>query len=261
MEHPMTIQDDGISLSAVLETPEGGESRRLAVLLHGFGSAGDRVHTVQAAAAMREAGFATLRFDLYGHGKSGGDFRRHTLYRWISNTLAVTRYARELGYTEIVLSGHSQGGLVAALAAGMEPDRVCGLVLRAPAFMIPRGAREGLLLGFPFDPDRIPDEIPLPQGVTLDGDYIRVAQTLYPEETAARFRGPVLSLHGEEDDVVPPADSRAMAWRYADCELDLIPGETHHFDKRPEEMRSLIRAFMTKLTDTDADGRKGREEP
>ena len=33
MEHPMTIQDDGISLSAVLETPEGGESRRLAVLL------------------------------------------------------------------------------------------------------------------------------------------------------------------------------------------------------------------------------------
>ena len=54
MEHPMTIQDDGISLSAVLETPEGGESRRLAVLLHGFGSAGDRVHTVQAAAALNE---------------------------------------------------------------------------------------------------------------------------------------------------------------------------------------------------------------
>lgn len=240
----MIIHDDGIRLSAVLEVPEGSSPCPLVILLHGFTSAKDRPHNVLAASAMREAGFATLRLDLYGHGESGGEFRRHTLYKWISNTLAAIDAARELGYTDIFLSGHSQGGLTAALAAGMEPDRIRGLVLRAPAFMIPRGAREGLLLGNRFDPDRIPDSVPIIKGLELDGNYLRVAQTIYAENTAVRFKGPVLILHGDRDDVVPLADSREMAERYASCELSVMEGETHHFNMYPEQMREIIRSWM-----------------
>lgn len=106
----MYIDDDGILLSAVLEKaekPEGAERRPLVILLHGFTSSKDRPHNLLAAAAMREAGCDTLRFDLYGHGESGGEFRKHTLYRWISNTMAVIDYVRGLGYTELYLSGHS----------------------------------------------------------------------------------------------------------------------------------------------------------
>ena len=122
----MVINDDGIRLSAVLEKPEDSECRRIVIVLHGFSSAKDRLHTIQAAEAMREAGFATLRFDLYGHGESGGEFRKHTLFKWIGNTMTVIDAVREMGYTELWLSGHSQGGLVAALVAGMEPDRIRG---------------------------------------------------------------------------------------------------------------------------------------
>ncbi len=240
----MIIHDDGIRLSAVLEVPEGSGSCPLVILLHGFTSSKDRPHNILAASAMREAGFATLRLDLYGHGESGGEFRRHTLHKWISNTLAAIDAARELGYTEIFLSGHSQGGLTAALAAGMEQDRIRGLILRAPAFMIPRGAREGLLLGNRFDPDRIPDSVPVIKGLELDGNYLRVAQTIYAESTAVRFRGPVLILHGDRDDVVPLADSREMAKRYADCKLAVMEGETHHFNVYPDQMREIIRGWM-----------------
>ena len=142
MRQEMMIPDDGIGLSAVLEAPGGRKGLPLVIILHGFGSAKDRIHTLQTAAAMRDAGFATLRLDLYGHGESGGEFRKHTLHKWISNTLAVIEHVREMGFGDLYLSGHSQGGLVAALAAGMEPDRIRGLVLRAPAFIIPQGARE-----------------------------------------------------------------------------------------------------------------------
>ena len=240
----MIIYDDGIALSAVLETPEGGEKGPLAILLHGFSSNKEKPHTLLTAAAMRAAGYATLRFDLYGHGESGGEFRNHTLYKWISNTLAVIDHARGLGYRDLVLSGHSQGGLVAALAAGMEPDRIRGLVLRAPAFGIPRCTREGDLLGYHIDPCHVPDEIPVIKGLTLDGNYVRVAQTVYPETAADRFKGPVLILHGDEDDTVPLSDSEDMAKRYADCELAVMRGETHHFDRHPEEMRDIITDFM-----------------
>jgi len=242
----MWINDDGIQLNAVLEKPEAGEKSPLVILLHGFTSALDRPHNVQAAEAMREAGFATLRFDLYGHGKSGGEFRKHTLYKWISNTMAVIDYVRELGYTDLYLSGHSQGGLVAALAAGMEADRIRGLILRAPAFMIPQGAREGSLLGQAFDPDHIPDSVPTIKDLELDGNYIRVAQTIRAEDAADRFGNPVLILHGDGDDTVPPEDSRRMAERYRNCELAIMAGETHHFDRHPEQMREIIRDWLAR---------------
>ena len=118
----MVIRDGETELKAVLEEPAhaGGEKLPLVILLHGLTSAMNRPHTLKTAQAMRDAGYATLRFDLYGHGESGGAFRDHTLYRWISNTLSVIRWAREQGYEELWLSGHSQGGLTAALAAGMQ---------------------------------------------------------------------------------------------------------------------------------------------
>ena len=240
------IDDDGIRLSAVLETPESGVSGGLVLVLHGFSSQKEKPHTLLTAQAMREAGFATLRFDLYGHGESGGRFRDHTLYRWIENTLAVIREAREMGYTDIFLSGHSQGGLTAALVGGMEGSRIRGLILRAPAFQIPQACRDGMMLGHSFDPEHIPDSVPIWEGMELGGDYIRVAQTLYAEETAERYKGPVLIVHGTEDDVVPPEGSRIMAERYANCELAEIAGETHHFDRHPEQMRKIIFDWMEK---------------
>ena len=244
MKDRMYINDDGIRLSAVLKKPEGPDRCPLVILLHGFTSAKDRPHNLLAAEAMREAGFATLRFDLYGHGESGGEFRKHTIWKWISNTMAAIDCARELGYTELYLSGHSQGGLVAALVSGMETDRIRGLILRAPAFMIPQCARDGNLLGQRIDPELVPDSLPTIKGLTLDGNYVRVAQTIRVEDAADRFGNPVLILHGDEDDTVPLADSRRMAKRYKNCELAVIAGETHHFDRCPDRMREIIRNWL-----------------
>ena len=203
----LTIPDDGIRLSAVLEGMDK-EPRPLVIFLHGFTSSKDRPHNIASCEAMREAGFATLRLDLYGHGESGGEFKKHTLYKWISNTLAAMDYARTLeSVTDLYLSGHSQGGLTAALAAGMAPDRVKGLILRAPAFMIPR---------------------------------------CHVEDAVDRFPGPVLLLHGDEDDTVPLEDSVRAAARYQNCRLEIIPGETHHIDRHPGTMKTLIREWLRK---------------
>ena len=120
-----------------------------------------------------------------------------------------------------------------------------GLVLRAPAFMIPQGARAGKLLGYSFDPEHIPDAVPVIKGLELDGNYVRVAQTIRVEDAADRFRNPVLILHGDEDDTVPLADSHRMAQLYRNCELTVIAGETHHFDRHPDQMQEAIRTWLT----------------
>ncbi len=243
----MIIRDDEIRLNAVLERAGEKPAEGIVILLHGFSSSLERLHNVQAAQAMREAGLDTLRFDLYGHGKSGGEFRNHTLYKWISNTMAVIDYVRGLGYGEIYLSGHSQGGLTAALTAGMEAERIRGLILRAPAFLIPQWIREGNMLGYSFDPEHIPESVPVIKGLELSGNYARVAREIRVEEAMERFSGPVLILHGDEDDVVPLPETKKLSERYRCCEFCEITGETHHFDRHPDRMQQKIRTWLEQL--------------
>ncbi len=244
MTEKIILQDGGIRISAVLEKESAGACP-LVIHLHGFSSSKDRPHNIACCRAMREAGCATLRMDMYGHGETDGEFRDHTLFKWISNALAAVDWARRQPFvTSILLAGHSQGGLVAALAGAMERDRVKGLILRAPAFLIPECARTGQMLGRSFDPGVIPDEIPLFKGLTLSGNYVRVAQTIHPEEAMVLFPGPVLLIHGDQDDTVPWTDSQAAARRYRDCRLAVIPGETHHFDRCLEKTQAVIRDWL-----------------
>ena len=138
------IDSDGTRLHAKLDCPEGVKKGPLCILIHGFTGDMEEEHLIAARDAMMEAGVAVLRAEMYGHGGSDGEFRKHTLYKWVTNAIDVVNYAKSLDFvTDLYISGHSQGGRVAALVGGMAPDLVKGLILRAPAFMIPRCAREG----------------------------------------------------------------------------------------------------------------------
>ena len=242
----VSVTDGGIRLSAVLERPLPGPGP-LVIFLHGFTSGKDRPHNVASCEAMREAGFATLRMDLYGHGESGGEFRKHTLNHWVSNALAAVDWAENQDWvTEIWLSGHSQGGLTAALAAAKAPERIRGLILRAPAFMIPECARSGHMLSHPFDPAHIPDEVPVIKGLTLEKGYFLAAQSIHVEDAIDGFPGPVLLIHGDEDDTVPVEDSVKAAKRYRQATLEIIRGEGHHFDHHPAQMKAVIREWLAR---------------
>lgn len=68
------------------------------------------------------------------------------------------------------------------------------------------------------------------------------------EEAIDAFPGPVLLLHGEADDVVPLRYVSEAAERYRNGKLELISGETHHFDQAPERMKTIIRNWLEQQT-------------
>ena len=242
----LTITDDGVRLNAALELPEGERDRcPLVIVFHGFTGHSEEVHIRAVSDMLRSLGCATLRVDLYGHGKSDGRFHDHTLYKWLNNAMAVIDYARTLPFvTELYLCGHSQGGLTVMLAAALMHDRIRGIIPMSPAILIPEGARRGTLLGMTFDPDRIPDEMPVKDGLSLGGNYIRVAQTIRVEEAIARYKGPVCLVHGTADEAIPASCSVTAQKAYADAQLFLIPGDTHCYDRHLDLAVDAVRRWM-----------------
>ena len=239
----MFITDDGVRLNARLELPAEHIDRcPLVIVIHGFTGHMEERHILAVSQAIREAGCATLRVDMYGHGHSDGDFSRHTLFKWLSNALTVIDYARSLEFvTELYLCGHSQGGLTVMLAGAMKHESISGLIPLSPAWMIPAEAREGILLGERFDPDRIPETL-APWG--LGGNYVRVAQTIRVEPAIDRYQGPVLIVHGTGDETVLVEYAVRAAERYRRGELVLIPGDTHCYDFHLEHVTDAVRGWL-----------------
>ena len=238
------ITSDGMRLNAILEKPVAGRCP-IVVIIHGFTGYKDERHIVAVSEALNEIGYATLRVDMYGHGKSEGEFKNHTLYKWMTNALTVIDYARGLDFvTDVYLCGHSQGGLLVMLAAALKRDQIRAVIPLSPAAMIPEIARRGELLGVSFDPEHIPDEFVYNEEAILDGNYLRVAQMIDVEAAIDRYRGPVLIVHGDEDESVPVRVGIDAANRYADCKLVLIPGDDHCYNHHLDQVVDAVKAWM-----------------
>ena len=245
----MYINNDGIRLHLELEKPaQSSEKCPLVIVIHGFTGHMEEEHIKAVSRAMNEAGFATLRAEMYGHGSSDGTFREHTLYKWVTNALAVIDYARGLDFvSKLYLCGHSQGGLLVMLAGALKHDDIAGIIPLSPAWRIPEDARKGCVLGVSFDPDHIPEEVWFEDGGALDGNYLRVAQTIHVEDAIDRYDGPVLIVHGDADESVPFRDAEDAAARYKNCELVRIPGDTHCFDYHCDQMTEAVARWLMKL--------------
>ncbi len=242
------IPDDGINIHAKLDMPEGRDKCPLAIVVHGYTGHMEEPHIVEVAKAINEVGMATLRVEMYGHGKSGGEFRDHTLYKWVTNMLAVVDHVRTLDFvTDLYITGHSQGGLLVMLIAGMCPDLFKGVIPLSPAWMIPEYARRGELLGAAFDPVNIPDEIVQGEVNVLSGNYARVAQTIHPEDEIARYNGPVLIVHGDQDEAVPYEYGKKAAELYKNAKLVTIEGDDHCYNKHLDKVTAAVQDFLKGL--------------
>lgn len=242
----MYIMDDGIRLNAKLDMPSPCEGKHpLVIIIHGFTGHMEERHIVAVSQMLNEIGFATLRVDMYGHGHSDGEFENHTLYKWLTNALTVIDYARGLDFvTDLYLCGHSQGGMTVMLAGAMMKDVITGIIPLSPAWMIPEAARNGTLLGQGFDPNHIPDMLPAWGDRGLNGNYVRVAQTIHVEEAIDRYDGPVLIVHGDQDEAVPVEYGVKAAERYKNGKLVLISGDTHCYDYHLDQVLDAVRDWM-----------------
>lgn len=130
---------DKIFLAGTLTYPNEGNNFPSAVLISGSGPQnrdeellGHKPFLVLSDHLTRN-GFAVLRFDDRGVAESEGDFSSATSEDFAKDVLAAVEYLKtrkEIDHTKIGLIGHSEGGIIAPMAANRN-DEIAFIVLLA----------------------------------------------------------------------------------------------------------------------------------
>ena len=154
----------------------------MVILMHGIFSSKDFIPMLQLAKGLAEAGIASIRFDFDGHGKSDGRKQDMTIEKELSDARAVWDYVQSLPYVNGVgLLGHSQGGVVASMAAGRlasESTVPSGVVLIAPGSVIKEACQGGKFFNARFDPKDPPEYIRCWGLYKLGREYLVTTQQL-----------------------------------------------------------------------------------
>ncbi len=189
----VTVRAGGVALGGSLGVPP--EAVGLVIFAHGSGSSRFSPRNRAVAGALREAGLATLLFDLLSPEEEAEDdvtgalrFDIPFLARRLLEVLAWAARQPEVAHPRVGLFGSSTGAAAALVAAALRPEAVSAVVSR--------GGRADLA------------------GPVL-----------------ARVEAPTLLIVGGEDTGVLALNEEAHARLGAVKELRVLPGATHLFEE------------------------------
>ena len=237
-----SFDSDGVRLASHLSRPPGFARVPGLVLCHGFpqgprgGPSSASTYPELAERLTRETGWAVLTFNFRGTGGSEGDF---SLDGWLSDLRsAIDVMSERTDVGGVWLAGSSTGGALAICVAA-EDERVRGVAtLAAPASFAEWAANpERLLadarsLGIIRRADFPPD--PAVWGKLF-------AEVSPMASAAALAPRSLLLIHGDQDEVVPLSDARALyEAAYGHSDLRVIAGAGHRLRHDPRAVALLI---------------------
>ena len=236
---------------------------RALVVAHGFAEHSGRYEALGCWFA--EHGCAVHAYDHQGHGRSQGPRNYVASFADYHDDLAVLveRVRCEHAGLDVVLVGHSMGGLIAAGFAREYKPEVLGVVLSGPALSVGE-ALSGPRLWFTqlmrhFAPRFLFDAGFTPDGLSRDPEVRRLyeedslvdtrmtpalalAMLQAIESTAcggAEVEVPLLLLHGGDDSLCDPSGSQVFfeslpGGSAPPSELKIYPGLLHEIFNEPE---------------------------
>ncbi len=185
---------DGTSLATLLSRPPGATGPKPAIVFVPPGPAaatdydGDGPAPMFPALALSfvQRGYAVLRYDMRGVGKSGGSAATQTWDQALADAGAALGHLAddtEIDPKRIYLLGYGNGADLALAASMSAGARVAGVVALAPTVLVYRSCAAALTAG---------------PGTPNDAAWRRSALAHDPTALAARAKAPLLVLHPGE---------------------------------------------------------------
>jgi acylglycerol lipase len=231
--------------------------RAVVVIVHGICEHSGRYDHV--ASSLNQNGYSVYRFDLRGHGRSGGERAFvDDLQVLIDDTDTVVNLAKkENPDVPLFMLGHSMGGFISAVYGVKHPDKIKGQVLSgAPVIVIP--SVKGLE-SFDYNAQA---HSPLPNSlsnvISRDPKVVKAyaEDPLVLKEFTMKLMGevfikggkwimdnvasyvcPCLILHGSADQIVTPDASKYFYEHIGskDKEIKIYDGLYHEILNEPEK--------------------------
>jgi len=246
------IDGDHGRLKAIIQKPElqPGEKCPMVVFCHGFSGRKEGPLFELVADTLQAHGIASIRFDFNGHGESEGEFVDMTVPNEIEDAKKVVEYVRDLRYvSDLAVVGHSQGGVVASMLAGQLSEELSepafkAVVLMAPAAVLRDDAIRGSTMGTQYDPFDPGEYVELWGGLKLGSEFIRTAFSLPIYETAAKYQGSALIIHGNADRVVPYTYGERFHQIWPKSELVIQEYYDHGFSQNMYRTTDIVSEYL-----------------
>lgn len=225
-------------LAVVVHRPGNRYTGCTVVFCHGFrGSKEGGGRATALAEKIADLGHSVVRFDFTPN---------QCLSRQVAELTAVVAFCRANIGDRLILSGRSMGGS-AALAFAAADRRVAGLCLWATPCDLAETFRLSLGAGY--------DRLTNGESLDIEDEFGRLH--LGPEfvddfarhDLPACLRSlagiPVLIVHGDADEVVPPAQARRLFYAAGEPkELVVIAGGDHRFLRGHPEASAAVVAWL-----------------
>lgn len=265
-----------------LHVKKMGEGEPMFLLLHGFGSS---LYTWNAVMEPLSRVGTVIAFDRPGFGLTERplDWEGQNPYSPEAQVELIGGLLDHFGVQQAILVGNSAGGTVAMQAALALPERVAGLILVDPAvysgggtpawvrplLATPQMRRLGPLVARQLQ-ERGPELVALswhdpglltPEMLALYQKPLQVEnwdRALWEFTLASRSSGlvgkldqfnlPVLVVTGDDDRVVPTAESIRLAGELPDASLSVITEAGHvPHEEKPAAFMEAVRNFLSNL--------------
>lgn len=245
----VAVQSDAGSLPGWFVPAPGGRPAPAIVLVHGWES--NRARMLPNARFLHAAGFASLLFDVRGHGDNAPEILPISGAEFGADArAAVELAAARPDVTSVGVLGHSMGAIGAALAAADDP-RIAALVMTAA----PADPRRLTRRTFQLAGLTMPGLIAHPLAALTTRVYLRprghVPSAVSATTAVKRYPGPILIVHGAHDEVVG-ADNAVRLERAArgvagrEVELLILPEGRHRWLYEDPAYRGRIAAFLAR---------------
>jgi len=227
--------------------------RPAVAIVHGWES--NRGRSMAHSRYLHAAGFHCLVIDVLGHGDNPPQELPVNVPEFGESASAAARWLADRPEVSAVgLLGHSLGGAGVIVAASSEPAVRAVVALSSPADLVRMTRRT-----FDMADARIPGPIAAPLA------YLTAAVLLAPRRhslddasacaAAARYRGPLLLMHGDDDRGVPVAHLELIAEAARGARTDpgsppvetaVVPGYGHRWLYEVADVRRRTASFLAR---------------
>ncbi len=241
------ILNDGRTIPATIMIPEGEGPFSAVIMNHGHGGSKESSGGFTSLAkAFLKAGIASIRMDFPGCGASTESFRENYISNMVSDSNASLKYLLDnynIDKERLGILGYSMGGRIALtiIEEGNSPYKLVGLL--APStdpggdvakkfvggdktynVLYEKISEKGYL---EFTDDEMEEQI-------LSKEWIDEMENSFPQHNTEKFKGDMLLIYGEQDEVVTPAENKRLIEAFPDIKKVVINDAKHSYGFKDE---------------------------